>query len=32
MTETNPLLTDSALPAFIAIKPEHVAPAIDAVL
>ena len=32
MTETNPLLTDSALPAFIAIKPEHVKPAIDAVL
>jgi len=32
MTETNPLLTDSALPAFIAIKPEHVEPAIDAVL
>jgi len=32
MTETNPLLTDSPLPAFVAIKPEHVEPAIDAVL
>ncbi len=32
MSEINPLLTDSALPAFAAIKPEHVEPAIDAVL
>ena len=28
----NPLLADSALPAFAEIKPEHVQPAIDAVL
>ena len=32
MTATNPLLDDSSLPAFAAIKPEHVEPAIDAVL
>ncbi|MFT3790490.1 MAG: M3 family metallopeptidase [Rudaea sp.] len=32
MTQTNPLLADSALPAFATIKPEHVEPAIDAVL
>jgi oligopeptidase A len=32
MPQTNPLLTDTILPAFAAIKPEHVEPAIDAVL
>jgi oligopeptidase A len=32
MTDSNPLLIDSALPAFAAIKPEHIGPAIDAVL
>ncbi|MBN8885297.1 MAG: M3 family metallopeptidase [Rudaea sp.] len=32
MTQTNPLLADTALPAFAAIKPEHVGPAVDAVL
>ncbi|WP_347259347.1 M3 family metallopeptidase [Rudaea sp.] len=32
MTPANPLLADTALPAFAAIKPEHVGPAIDAVL
>ena len=32
MTQINPLLADSALPPFAAIKPEHVEPAIDAVL
>ncbi len=32
MTTGNPLLTDSALPAFSQIKPEHVLPAVEAVL
>jgi oligopeptidase A len=32
MTTGNPLLADSALPAFSQIKPEHVLPAIEAVL
>lgn len=32
MSDTNPLLADTALPAFASIKPEHVVPAIDAVL
>ena len=32
MTQTNPLLTADALPAFAQIRPEHVQPAIDAVL
>ena len=32
MTDHNPLLADAALPAFSQIKPEHVAPAIDALL
>ena len=32
MNKTNPLLADTALPAFSAITPEHVNPAIDAVL
>jgi oligopeptidase A len=32
MTDHNPLLADAALPAFSQIKPEHVAPAIEALL
>ena len=32
MTQTNPLLADDALPAFSHIRPEHVAPAIEAIL
>ncbi len=32
MTEANPLLADSALPAFTQIRPDHVQPAIDALL
>lgn len=32
MTQTNPLLADTVLPAFAAIKPEHVGPAVDVVL
>ncbi len=32
MTQTNPLLADAELPAFSAIAPEHVNPAIDEVL
>ncbi|MEW9571665.1 M3 family metallopeptidase [Rhodanobacter sp. Si-c] len=32
MNQDNPLLTDDALPAFSRIRPEHVAPAIDAIL
>ncbi|PWK92495.1 M3 family metallopeptidase [Fulvimonas soli] len=32
MTDTNPLLADDALPAFSRIRPEHVPPAIDAIL
>lgn len=32
MTQDNPLLADHALPAFSRIRPEHVAPAIDAIL
>ena len=32
MTDANPLLANSALPAFCAIRAEHVGPAIDAVL
>jgi len=32
MTTGNPLLADSALPAFSQIKPEHVLPAVEAVL
>jgi oligopeptidase A len=32
MTQSNPLLLDAALPPFSAIKPEHIVPAIDAVL
>ena len=32
MSDTNPLLADTALPAFASIKPELVVPAIDAVL
>ncbi|MBS0583473.1 MAG: M3 family metallopeptidase [Proteobacteria bacterium] len=32
MTPANPLLADTVLPAFAAIQPEHVGPAIDAVL
>ncbi len=32
MPANNPLLADSALPAFSAIRPEHVEPAIDAIL
>ncbi len=32
MPTTNPLLTDDALPAFPDIRPEHVVPAIDAIL
>jgi len=32
MTPTNPLLAESALPSFASIKPEHVEPAVDAVL
>ncbi|HEY6942751.1 M3 family metallopeptidase [Dokdonella sp.] len=32
MTNSNPLLATSGLPAFSAIRPEHVEPAIDAIL
>ncbi|HEX4479978.1 MAG TPA: oligopeptidase A, partial [Rudaea sp.] len=32
MTETNPLLDDTSLPAFSQIKPEHVLPAVKATL
>ena len=32
MTQPNPLLVDSALPPFASIKPEHVEPAVEAVL
>ena len=32
MTHTNPLLAESTLPSFASIKPEHVEPAVDAVL
>ncbi|GAB3790442.1 M3 family metallopeptidase [Dyella agri] len=32
MNQDNPLLADDALPAFSRIRPEHVAPAIDAIL
>lgn len=32
MSQDNPLLADDALPAFSRIRPEHVAPAIDAIL
>ena len=32
MSEENPLLADTALPAFSPIKPEHVLPAVDALL
>jgi len=32
MTHANPLLADTALPAFSAIRPEHIAPAVDAIL
>ncbi|HEX7339008.1 MAG TPA: M3 family metallopeptidase, partial [Rhodanobacteraceae bacterium] len=32
MTPTNPLLADTDLPAFSAIRPEHVEPAVDAIL
>ncbi len=32
MTQINPLLADTALPAFSAIRPEHVAPAVDKLL
>jgi len=32
MNHDNPLLADDALPAFSRIRPEHVAPAIDAIL
>ncbi|KGI79188.1 M3 family metallopeptidase [Oleiagrimonas soli] len=32
MTTANPLLADAALPAFDAIRPEHVLPAVEAVL
>ncbi|HEY0180383.1 MAG TPA: oligopeptidase A, partial [Dokdonella sp.] len=32
MTETNPLLDTTGLPRFSAIRPEHVEPAVDAVL
>ncbi|OYU76874.1 MAG: hypothetical protein CFE45_31235, partial [Burkholderiales bacterium PBB5] len=29
---TNPLLSDAALPPFAAIRPEHITPALDALL
>ncbi|HEX7341312.1 MAG TPA: M3 family metallopeptidase [Rhodanobacteraceae bacterium] len=32
MTATNPLLADTGLPAFSAIRPEHVVPAIETIL
>ncbi|HEX7815793.1 M3 family metallopeptidase [Dyella sp.] len=32
MSKDNPLLADAALPAFSTIRPEHVAPGIDAIL
>jgi len=32
MTDTNPLLADTALPAFSQIRPEHVEPAVAAIL
>ncbi|NMW24902.1 hypothetical protein HFP05_11200, partial [Rhodanobacter denitrificans] len=32
MSHDNPLLADDTLPAFSQILPEHVAPAIDAIL
>ncbi len=32
MSQSNPLLTDDALPAFSHIRPEHVEPALDAIL
>ena len=32
MTATNPLLATNGLPQFSAIRPEHVEPAVDAVL
>ncbi len=32
MSQANPLLADAPLPAFAAIRPEHVVPAVDAVL
>ena len=32
MTDTNPLLADTTLPAFSQIRPEHVEPAVEAIL
>ncbi len=32
MSDNNPLLADTALPAFSRIRPEHIAPAISAIL